>query len=53
MANFEYAAPLTEAFLLSVLGSGLGLLVSATALPALLSAAPATIGSRHCCGWLP
>ncbi len=34
---------LTEAFLLSLVGSGLGLLVSATALPALLSAAPATI----------
>jgi predicted permease len=31
---------LTEAMLLSALGSGLGLLVSATALPALLSAAP-------------
>ncbi len=34
---------LTEALVLSVIGSGLGLLVSATALPALLAAAPATI----------
>ncbi len=34
---------LTEAMVLSAIGSGLGLLVSATALPALLSMAPATI----------
>ena len=34
---------LAEAMVLSALGSGLGLLVSATALPALLRAAPATI----------
>jgi len=34
---------LTEALVLSAIGSGLGLLVSATALPALLASAPATI----------